>query len=588
MAKKLLTNYFKLHNIKQFRESITEPANNAYYVFAAKHTPYTGGDTAVPDITDSIQESFYNPYKHMVFGKRVTESDLRVMVKRNRWTENTVYTPYRSNTSLANASFFVCVEKSDGAHIFKCLDNAGGARSTAEPNRNDVTANTEYYSTSDGYIWKWMYSLDTSTFRKFSTDLYIPVVPDSDISGNAVAGAIEVVTISSGGSDYNTFLANTFLASDLRIGGNPRYYALAENASSEAEYYKDSFLYLINGTGRGQGRKITRFFISGSNKVAEIESEFTIAPDSTTQYEVTPFVSITGDGTGATARALVNTSSSNTIYKIEIITRGSSYTYASAQITGYQGGGSNTATVAPVLGPKGGHGSDPENELFGSVLGISVDFDKSESGAIPTNNNYRVVGLIKDPLFANVQVNFPSTVSTFDIGETVTQQNGATGKVVTFNAISPAYLRLTNVNGQFVSGQTVTGSITNANGVVSSVQVNGGNASFATFDQRAKLTVSSKAGSFAENESVYQVASSVANGYVHEYDSLNSFVYLTDVRGTINSGERIIGDTGSANVDTFTPPDIVEGSGEVLIIENQDPIDRSNSQIETIKFILQF
>lgn len=588
MAKKLLTNYFKLHNIKQFRESITEPANNAYYVFAAKHTPYTGGDTTVPDITNTIEESFYDPYKNMVFGKRVSSSDLRVMVKRNTWTENTVYTPYRSNTALSNAVFFVCVEKTDGTHVFKCLDNAGGARSTAEPNRSDVTANTEYYSTSDGYIWKWMYSLDVSTFRKFATDAYIPVVPNADITGNAVFGAIEVVTISSGGSDYNTFLANTFTASDLRIGGNPRYYALSEDASSEAEYYKDSFLYLTNGTGRGQGRKITRYFISGSTKTAEIESEFTIAPDATTSYEVTPYVSISGDGTGATARALVNTSSSNTIYKIEIITRGSGYTYAGAEITGYQGGGSNTATVAPVLGPKGGHGSDPENELFGSVLGISVDFDKDESGAIPVNNNYRVVGLIKDPLFANVQINFPGTVSTFDIGETVTQENGATGKVVTFNSVSPAYLRLTNVSGEFTSGQTVTGSTTSSNGTISSVEVNGGSASFATFDQRAKVTVSSEAGSFVEDESIYQVAASVANGYVHQYDSLNSFVYLTDVRGTINSGERIVGDSGSANVDTYTPPDIVEGSGEILILENQDPIDRSSSQIETIKFVLQF
>lgn len=588
MAKKLLTNYFKLHNIKQFRESITEPANNAYYVFAAKHTPYTGGDTTVPDITNTIEESFYDPYKNMVFGKRVSSSDLRVMVKRNTWTENTVYTPYRSNTALSNAAFFVCVEKTDGTHVFKCLDNAGGARSTAEPNRNDVTANTEYYSTSDGYIWKWMYSLDVSTFRKFATNAYIPVVPNADISGNAVSGAIEVVTISSGGSDYNTFLANTFAASDLRIGGNPRYYALSEDASSEAEYYKDSFLYLTNGTGRGQGRKITRYFISGSTKTAEVESEFTIAPDATTSYEVTPYVSISGDGTGATARALVNTSSSNTIYKIEIITRGSGYTYAGAEITGYQGGGSNTATVAPVLGPKGGHGSDPENELFGSVLGISVDFDKDESGAIPVNNNYRVVGLIKDPLFANVQINFPGTVSTFDVGETVTQENGATGKVVTFSAISPAYLRLTNVSGEFVEGQNVIGSTTSSNGTVASVAVNGGIASFATFDQRAKVTVSSEAGSFVEDESIYQVAASVANGYVHQYDSLNSFVYLTDVRGTINSGERIVGDSGSANVDTYTPPDIVEGSGEILILENQDPIDRSSSQIETIKFVLQF
>lgn len=595
MAKNLLTTYLKRHTINQIRESITEPANNSYYLFAAKHTSYSTGDEIIPTPINSVQENFYTPYKEMIFGKRITSNDIKVGVKKYVWTSNTIYQPYRSDIDLADKKFYVVVED-NGYHVFKCLDNNGGAASTVQPTRADTSANDAYYSTSDSYVWKWMYSIDQSTYNKFTNDLYIPVIPDQDVVGNAVSGSIDVITISYPGSNYNTYFTGTFTATDLRIGGDRTKYALAATASSLGEFYTGSFLYIVNGTGIGQGRKIISYQVVGVQKIVTLESEFDIDLDATSQYEITPFVTVIGDGSGARARALVNTTSSNSIYKVEIISKGNSYTYASCIITGNQSGISNSAIVSPVLSPKGGHGSDPEIELDGKVLILSVDFNKSETGNIPTTNDYRKIGVLKDPLYANVNLTITTpSEGIFTVGEIVEQGNGARGKVAAYNQPSNL-LTLTDVLGDFVatsgnSSLSITGANSSAVANVVTFVINGEAKNFTTFDQRWKFTFDDADGTFQEDSQVSQIqANLIANGIVHSVNATSNVLYITDMRGVLNTGERVSSDdlNASANLLSAIPPDLVEGSGEILYIENQYPVSRNDDQTETIKLLLTF
>jgi hypothetical protein len=582
----LITNYFRLHNVKQFRESINETANSTYYVFAGQHVPFTGD--VVPSITNSVDSTLYHAYDEMIFGKRVTVNDVAAVVPRHNWTSGEVYTPYRSDLSLADKPFYVCVNAASEYHIFKCLDNNGGANSTAQPTRSETNPDDEYYSTQDGYVWKYMYSVDSTTFAKFATQDFMPVVPNANVVGNAVSGAIDVVTLSYRGSNYNTYLTGTFTSPDLRVGGNPLYYNIANTASAAGNFYNGSFMYIISGTGQGQGRRIVNYTVLGNSKTVEIESAFNINPDTTSVYEITPYVIVTGDGTNAVARALVNTSAANSISQIEIISRGRGYTYASAIVTGNTGGVQNAAVLSVVMGPKGGHGSDPEYELGASSLLLSVKFENSEGATIPTYNGYRTIGILKDPLFANVELTFNSLTGAFNIGETVQQANSlATGVVTSFDGLNT--LGLTNVYGTFISSAVVTGANSSATCNVVSYTINGQSKSFTTFDQRRRYAYTMLSGSqFTQNEYVYQTDSQLANAIFHGSTSTN--LYLTHLKGTINTGNSIIGVTSgaSANVTTSYPPDVVVGSGEVIYLENTDAITRSNTQSETIKIILSF
>ncbi len=587
MSTQLITNYFRLHNVNQFKESISETANSVYYVFAARHTQYTGGDSVVPSLTNTLENTLSTPYEEMVFGKRVTPSDVAVMIPRYNWTSNTVYSAYRSNEDLSSKQYYVAVNGGSTRHVFKCLDNNGNAASVNAPDVTQTSANDEYYATADGYQWKYMYSITSSTFNKFATDTYIPVIANTMVTGNAVTGAIDVVTVSYRGSNYNTFLSNTFISSDLRIGGDATKYNIANNASSSNSFYVGSYLYLTSGTGAGQGRRIGDYTVIGNSKTVTLTSAFTTAPDSTTVYEITPSVVIQGDGDDAEARAIVNTAQSNTIARIEIINRGRNYTWATATVQGNTGGVSNAAILRVDLGPKGGHGSNPEYELGGSSLCVSITFANNETGTIPTTNDYRSIGIIKDPLFANVVLTVGSLSGTYSVGESVTQAtSNASGVVAEWDTINT--LTLTNVSGIFVTGQTITGNTSNASSNLISYQINGQNKNFNTFDQRTRYTFLPLSGTFIPDEVVYQTDPQFANAIFHSNTSSN--LHVTHVRGVLNTGNTLIGQNSGATANPLFayPPDIVRNSGEVIYFENESPISRSNSQSETIKVILQF
>jgi hypothetical protein len=587
MAEKtLLTNYFNLHNAKQFKESISETSNSIYYVFAGRSNPYSSGDDSIPTIDNTNFNVNIDPYKQMVFGKKVSNTDVKIMVPRYNWVSNTVYTPYRSNTNLDTSNFYAVVNSVSNYYVFKVLDNNSGSPSTIKPDFNETGADDEFYSTSDGYVWKYMYTIDRSTFEKFATEDYIPVVPNANVTGNAVSGSIDVILVTFAGSSYNTYLSNTFISTDITVGGNNLIYNIANNASSDNDFYNGSFIYIKDGTGLGQIRKISNYNVSGSTKTITLDSSFTTTPDITSVYEITPSVNIVGDGTGAKARAIVNTSSSNTISKVEIIEKGSGYTFASASVVGNTGGISNSATLSVVLGPKNGHGSDPEYELGGKYLGISVTFANNESNTIPTQNDFRTIGILKDPYFSNVILTIATSTGIFTDNETIVQSNSnATGVVVD---TSTSTITVTNVTGIFVTDKIVTGSTSGATANVVSFTINGETKNFNTFDNRYKYTFTPVSGTFQEDEQVYQLDTATANAYFHSNTSSN--LYLVNKQGTLNISNTITGVNSSAvaTLNASWPPDIVEGSGEVLYIENIDPTDRDENQSETIKIILKF
>jgi hypothetical protein len=587
MTTQLITNYFRLHNVNQFKESINETANSVYYVFAARHIPYTGGDGTVASVTNSVEETMTTPYEEMVFGKRVSANDVAVMIPRYVWTSNTQYSAYRSNEDLNDKQFFVYVDEGSSYSVFKCLDNNGNAYSTYAPSISETSPDDEYYATNDGYQWKFMYSITPTQFDKFATSDLIPVFANTQVVGNAVSGAIEVIGVTFKGSNYNTTLSGIFESDDVRIGGDSTLYYIANSASSANNFYTGSYVYLTAGTGAGQGRRIVDYYVIGGSKTIVINEPFTVNPVGGTEYEITPAVVIEGDGNYAEARAIVNTTSSNSISRIEIINRGSGYTWATATVTGNTGGISNNASLRVDRGPKGGHGSNPEYELVGTALGISVTFANNEVGTIPTENDYRTFGLLKDPLYANVVCTLTSPNGSFTVGELVTQNvSNASGYVTEWDTIST--LSLTNVSGVFVTSQVVTGATSDAEGTVSTYQINGQAKNFNTFDQRYRYTFLPISGTFQQDEVVYQTDLQLANAIFHSNTSTN--LYVTHVKGVLNTGNTLIGinSTATANLLFAYAPDLVKHSGEVVYVENETPITRSNSQSETIKLILQF
>ena len=101
-------------------------------------------------------------------------------------------------------------------------------------------------------------------------------------------------------------------------------------------------------------------------------------------------VTIVGDGTAATASPVI---SGGALTQVTISNKGTGYTYAEAVITGVGTG----AVAIPIISPKNGHGNDAVKELYGTYVLLNARLSGSESSTIPTSNDYRKLGLIRDP-----------------------------------------------------------------------------------------------------------------------------------------------------------------------------------------------
>ena len=116
-------------------------------------------------------------------------------------------------------------------------------------------------------------------------------------------------------------------------------------------------------------------------------------------YTSAPVVTITGDGSGATATA--NIDGSGQVTSIEITNYGSGYTYAIASIAteSLVSGGTAEATARIIVSPFGGHGSNAPRELFADTLSMYSSFDAVFThNNIPVNDDYRQYGIISNVL----------------------------------------------------------------------------------------------------------------------------------------------------------------------------------------------
>jgi hypothetical protein len=97
---------------------------------------------------------------------------------------------------LEDALFYVVT---DEYNVYKCLDNNNNGASTIKP----TTTTVEPVKTSDGYLWKFMYSIPIALRNKFLTDDYMPVITalrDQFYSN----GQLQSIRIDQAGSGYTS------------------------------------------------------------------------------------------------------------------------------------------------------------------------------------------------------------------------------------------------------------------------------------------------------------------------------------------------------------------------------------------------
>jgi len=116
-------------------------------------------------------------------------------------------------------------------------------------------------------------------------------------------------------------------------------------------------------------------------------------------------IEIQGDGINATATAVIDTASGK-ITKINITNPGQNYTFANVIVTG-NGYGAN---LRAVMAPFGGHGKNAPNELFAQTLMFYSNVSTDLNQGVSVNNDYRQLGIIKNPNQYNSDQRFQGTI----------------------------------------------------------------------------------------------------------------------------------------------------------------------------------
>ena len=452
--KNLLTYNAKVSQVEQLYYSpvavLPPPQSGSIgtsYCFLSHIDPWL--DDANPPAPLQDQQSIKNIFKSMFVAKLVTSNNISPVIQRIDWTSGKTYDYYQDNIDMfstdpygiLNLNFYV---RNRYDQVFKCLWNNNSSPSTAEPFFQPGSYGTNnIYTGTDGYKWKYMYTIDVGTKQKFMDSNWIPIPVGQNtpnpIQTSAGSGDIEVINVTNGGSGYDP--ANAAIS-----------------------------------------------------------------------------VIITGDNIGASGTVSVTNGS---ISDIIVTSTGSNYSYANVSIV--SSAGSNATAIAPVS-PIGGHGFDPVSELGCTRMMFTAEFNGSEGGFIPTDIDYRQVGLVINP----------TALSTFPY-----PANSAIYKVSTDFIVAAGF-------GAFVSDETIFQGSSLATATYSATVLN--------FD--------------------------VATNTIHLINTYGTPTLNAPVFSTNSGTVRTLLSVSTPDFQTF--------SGYLAYVENRSGIQRSSDGIEQFRFIIGF
>lgn len=529
----IVTSNFRTLNAQHFKDQVD---GSSVYVSIGKSdvwslttsdttdtTPFTPGDNL-----DNLGEARAN----LIGMKKIVATDIAHVVPRHTWTSGNSYYAWDSDDAgIFDKAFYIVTSE---FKVYKCI-KAGGGASSIQPTQT-LTAST---AESDGYTWKYMYTISVADAEKFLTNSYMPVKTVSlgasgtvsvstssttlvtltetnfkintgmTVTGSNISGTPTVSAIN--GSVLTLSTAQTLTAADILT------FAYTQDSDAEAVLSEADYAQYLN-------QKASRD-ISTAGGVERIE-----VTAGGTGYTSTPTVTISGDGTGATATAVMaGSGSSQTLASVTVNNKGTNYSVL--DIT-FSGGGGSDAAARGVITPKAGHGVDPVRELGAFFMSLNSKLDGNDGGDLTVGNDFRQIMLFNQPRVYNA-IPLAGNIATAD----------------TLKATSYLDLNVTADAAAYTVDELVVGQTSGAQ--------------------------------------AYVVEIDASNGYLryHQNDKTGYKVFT--------NGEDVVGQTSSktgalASSNAVGNPEVDRSSGEILFLENRDPISRTTTQIEDIKVIIEF
>jgi hypothetical protein len=527
----IITSNFRTTNAKKLKQQVS---SSSVYVGIGKSDVWslTTSDTTdttpftPADTLDQLGEARSN----LIGLKKILGTEIAHVVPRHTWTSGNSYYAWDSDdASIFDKAFYIITSE---FKVYKCI-KAGGGASSIQPTQTLTDPTAE----SDGYIWKYMYTTGVEDAEKFLTNSYMPVKTISLRAEATLAVTTTTTTVilteTVDEITVGMTMAGTNVGSGKKVAAINGSVLTLSGAPTGSVSGIVTFSWAADADAEAQiteadyAQYLNQKASENSSTAAGIERIEVTAGG--TGYSSAPTVTISGDGTGATATATV---SGGAVTAVTVTGKGTNYRVVDVTFSG--GGGSDAAARA-VLAPKAGHGTDPVSELGGFFISLNTKLDGNAGGDLTVGNDFRQITLFDEPK------NYNAT----PLAGTVATDN--TLKATSYLAIAAA------------------GSTHNATDF--------------TVDE---LLVGQTSGAQA-----YLVEKDTANDYLR-YHQNNKTGYKKFV-----NGENVIGQTSAKNcllhaTAALGNPEVDRMSGNILFLENRNPISRTTTQIEDIKVIIEF
>jgi len=309
-------------------------------------------------------------------------------------------------------------------------------------------------------------------------------------------------------------------------------------------------------------------------------------------------LNFTNDGTGGTGAAgTFANNGSGAITAVTITNVGSGYVTAPTVTINNEAGGSNGVITVAL--------ANPDAPTYQDAFEVG-DYVLVTDGS----NNYisTVANVPQDYRITTANTNSSFTADDCEVSAIVVEASG----IVSFSGTSQ--IELSNVAGVFTSGSRIIGvggmsgdTVVPVSGTTASItgtiEINDRSASSFNYSrQLTRLigTFSSGGVPFLEDEEITQeslISYAQPRGRVHHLEETegSDILWISNKFGIFNLDPRgvrdIAGGVSSAELSPLLnkyPGDFVVGSGEVLYVENLDPITRNDNKSEIIKIVLEF
>jgi hypothetical protein len=274
----IVSKQIRVNNAGNF---LADVGTDSTYLYIGRSQQWPSSDTAIATPVDTVADK-NNVHQNMIALKKVAQSDVSHCITRYNWLSGTTYIAYDDQlSSLGSSQYYVIT---DELNIYKCLQ-AGAGASVVKP--TGQTVNAANAIESDGYVWKFMYTLSGTQATKFLTNSFIPVniLPTDDgslqfdVQTGAQNGSIHRVLVTAGGSGYTstptvtiTGNGSSATAAATVVGG----VVTAISMSNIGSGYNEALVAITGGGGTGA---VARAIISppgghGANAADELGAFF--------------------------------------------------------------------------------------------------------------------------------------------------------------------------------------------------------------------------------------------------------------------------------------------------------------------------